>query len=565
MKVHSVFLILLVLAASVALAGCTGPAAAPAETAPEAAQHAGTAAMQALAQEIAASVNAGLAGLDAGLYETSQALSATGLSGADAEKAISKNLLKDPWAVSAVTISKDGIVMAAVPPGSAGGVGTDLSGMAPVITANGAKAPLVSGVFTAVEGFSAVSQSCPVYSPAGEYLGYVDIVYEPQVFLARQIGNVTPGPEYSVWVAQADGTQLYDIKGEEIGKNILTDPSYSDPVLHETLARIAAEPNGTGTYAYWDSDWNRFVTKEAVWETAGLDGAVWRVVVTKDSGTAAAAAPSVAPAAATDSRVNNLTEFVDNAAAYAAERGREAALAEFNDANGSLSDGDLYVFAYGSDGTVLALPYQQGVHGTDRTGIANPNGVKFIDRMKEIARGGGGYLYYIYANPADDYREEFKLSYVRPVDGTWFVGSGIYLPEIPAQFNLTEKDLLVERVKQARAYALENGPANAIRAFNDRNGTFADGSRYIFAYGYNGTTLAMPFQPEAIGTDRTDFSDTHGVKVAAWEIAVARSGGGFVYVDYLNPDTGEAGIKLCYVTPAGDDWLVGSGIYTSRV
>ena len=75
----------------------------------------------------------------------------------------------------------------------------------------------------------------------------------------------------------------------------------------------------------------------------------------------------------------------------------------------------------------------------------------------------------------------------------------------------------------------------------------------------------MPFQPEAIGTDRTGFSDTYGVKVAAWEIAVAKTGGGFVYVDYINPDTGKAGLKLCYVVPAGDDWFVGSGIYTSRL
>jgi len=79
------------------------------------------------------------------------------------------------------------------------------------------------------------------------------------------------------------------------------------------------------------------------------------------------------------------------------------------------------------------------------------------------------------------------------------------------------------------------------------------------------TTLALPFQPEVIGTNRTDFTDTYGVKVTAWEIAVAKSGGGFVYVDYLNPDTGKPGMKLCYVAPVDDTWLVGSGIYTDRL
>jgi len=64
---------------------------------------------------------------------------------------------------------------------------------------------------------------------------------------------------------------------------------------------------------------------------------------------------------------------------------------------------------------------------------------------------------------------------------------------------------------------------------------------------------------------RIMFTDTWGVKVTTWEIAVAKSGGGFVYVNYLNPDTGKPGMKLCYVEPAGDTWLVGSGIYTDRL
>jgi signal transduction histidine kinase len=306
-----------------------------------------------------------------------------------------------------------------------------------------------------------------------------------------------------------------------------------------------------------------------VWETAGIDGAEWRVVVTKEAGNATAVPTAVAsPGAAgtaTGDRFVNLTKFVDRAATYAQVHGKEAALAEFNDVNGTFIDGDLYVFAYEMNGTVIALPYQKGVLGTDRTGITDSNGVKFVDRFKEIAREGGGSVYYIYPNPEESYREEFKISYVKPVDSTWLVGSGIYLPGLPANFNTTEKDQLVTRVKQARQYALENGAAKAIRNFNDLNGTFADGSRYIFAYGFNGTTLALPFQPDLIGTDRTNFTDTYGVRIAAWEIAVAKSGGGFVYVNYLNPDTGEAEMKLCYVEPVGDTWLVGSGIYTDRL
>ena len=274
--------------------------------------------------------------------------------------------------------------------------------------------------------------------------------------------------------------------------------------------------------------------------------------------------PPMTPAAtgaAADTRYANLTGFVQEAAAYARAHGKEAALKEFNNPNGSFIRGDLYVFAYGMNGTVIALPYQPELLGTDRTGLTDPNGVKFIDRMIQLAREGGGSLYYIYPNPADSYREEFKYSSVMPVDSDWFVGSGVYLPGIPAGFNATERDGLVLRVNQAIAYAKAQGKSRAVAGFNDRNGTFADGARYIFAYGYDGTTLALPFQPELIGTNRLDFTDTYGVKIIAWEIEAAQRGGGFVYVDYFNPDTGAPGLKLCYVAPADDDWLAGSGIY----
>lgn len=290
---------------------------------------------------------------------------------------------------------------------------------------------------------------------------------------------------------------------------------------------------------------------------------------TQNSGMITSGTPAITPvmvgsAQTTDTRYVNLTSFVDRAEAYAKKNGKDASLQEFNNANGTFIEGDLYVFSYGMDGTTLAWPYRPDLLGTNRAGVSDINGVNHIRRMNEVAGDGGGYVYYVTTNPANNNREELKLSYVRPIDKTWLVGSGIYLSEVPALFNTTERDQLVERVKQACQYAHANGVVKAVRDFNDRNGTFADGSRYIFAYAYNGTTLAMPFQPETIGKNRMNFTDTHGVKITAWEIAAAKSGGGFVYVDYYNPDTGKPGMKLCYVTPVDDTWLVGSGIYTDR-
>ena len=556
MKTYPIAVLILVLAASVAVAACTSRAG-----------DRETAMMDTVAQQLTASINAGLGDLKAGNQNNSRALSTAGLSGQKAEDILAKNLLRYPWAISSLVISRDGIIMTAVPNNYAGMVGTNLSWQPEFQKMNAARGPTVSGVFRMVEGFTGISQSYPVFSSSGEYLGYTDITYAPDVFLGRYIEGVTSQTAYDVWVAQTDGTVIYDTHKEEIGTNLFSDPAYADPALQEIFTRIVKEPAGSGKYTFHDRNWNRNVTKTAVWDTAGIDGSEWRVVVTRaesDGEVKTTGTPTPA-GEATGARYANLTRFVKGAAAYAKEHGKEAALREFNNPNGTFIKGDLYVFAYDMNGTTIALPYQQGLLGTDRTGISDSNGVKFIDRLIEVARDGGGSLYYIYPNPEDNYREEFKLSYVMPVDNEWFVGSGVYLPAMPAGFNITERDELVERVQQARGYAQVQGANKAIFDFNDRKGVFANGSRYIFAYGYNGTTLALPFQPEVIGSNRLNFSDTYGVKIIAWEISAAKRGGGFVYADYLNPDTGAVGLKICYVAPVDDKWLVGSGIYTERM
>jgi hypothetical protein len=556
MKAFPCIVILGILAISLALAGCTSTVNDPK-----------TAEMKLVAGNLTASINAGLGDLRTGVRNNSLALSTAGLSGKNTEEILARNLQNYPFALSSIIISKDGIITTAVPGNYAGIVGRNISWQPQVRQANSERGPIVSGVFRMEEGFTGISQSYPVFSPTGDYLGYTDITYTPEAFIERYTRSTAGGKAYDFWVVQTDGTVIYDTHKEEIGTNLFTDPAYADPALQETFARIVKEPSGSGQYTFHDDNWIGNITKTAVWDTAGVDGATWRVVVTsagQEAGVKTTGMPAT-PEEATDTRYTNLTRFVRNASAFAKEYGKQAALVEFNNPNGSFIDGDLYVFAYDMNGTTLALPYQQGLLGTDRSGISDPNGVEFINGMIDIARDGGGSIYYIYQNPIDNYREEFKISSVMPVDSGWFVGSGIYLPGLAAGFNATERDRLVEWVKQARAYAQAQGAGKAIADFNNRNGTFAEGGRYIFAYAYNGTTLALPFQPEVIGTNRMNFSDPYGVKIIAREIDTAKRGGGFVYVDYLNPDTGAVGMKLCYVAPVDDEWLVGSGIYTEGV
>ncbi len=273
MKAFPVALILFIMAASVLFAACTSP---------EPPTDPGINEMEAVAGQITMSIDAGLGDIRAGNQNTSRALSTTGPSGRNAEVVLSENLLHYPWALSSVVISPQGIILTAVPETYAGIVGANVSGHLHFQRANTARVPMVSGVFRMAEGFDGIAQSYPVFSSSGEYLGYTDITYEPYVFLGSHIGKATRGTDYDVWVVQTDGTVIYDTSKEEIGKNVVSDPIYADPALQEILARIVKETSGMGTYTIWDRDGDRNITRTAVWDTAGIDGAEWRVVVTSE-------------------------------------------------------------------------------------------------------------------------------------------------------------------------------------------------------------------------------------------------------------------------------------------
>jgi polar amino acid transport system substrate-binding protein len=123
---------------------------------------------------------------------------------------------------------------------------------------------------------------------------------------------------------------------------------------------------------------------------------------------------------------DELVAFVDEALKFAQENGKEKALQAFNDPEGNFTRDGLYIFAYDNGGQNLALSHQPEMVGTNRIDAQDPNGVYFIQQIIDVARNGDGFTYYVYPDPSNNMTQELKLSYVKDVDGTWFLGSGIY-------------------------------------------------------------------------------------------------------------------------------------------
>jgi cytochrome c len=117
-----------------------------------------------------------------------------------------------------------------------------------------------------------------------------------------------------------------------------------------------------------------------------------------------------------------LVAFVESAVAYEKAHGREKALAEFNNKNGSFIQGELYIYAYAFNGTTLAHPVNPESIGKLREGA---NGV-FVKEMGAVIKNGSGYYRFVYINPLHNNTLESKLGYGAPIDGDWWLGSGVY-------------------------------------------------------------------------------------------------------------------------------------------
>ncbi len=266
--------------------------------------------------------------------------------------------------------------------------------------------------------------------------------------------------------------------------------------------------------------------------------------------------PAASPAQSYPSTALEIKEYVDQAAAWAQENGKEKAIAEFNNATGPFVTGDVYVYALDYQGTALALPFQPAMVGSNFLPLKDASGKLYTEIEIQLAKAGGGYILYRYPYPAGDQQSTLKISYVRPVDDTYWIGAGVYTSEE----RLVDMDLL-ELVDDAKVYAQTHGRERAVAEFNNLNGSFVKGDLYIFSYDYNGTVLSWPYTPDQIGANRLNVTDPVGNHHVRDFLTIAKNGGGITDYYSVNPFTNRTDLKISYVTDIDGTWMIGAGNY----
>lgn len=290
--------------------------------------------------------------------------------------------------------------------------------------------------------------------------------------------------------------------------------------------------------------------------------------------------PSSALGPATRSyTVAGLTTFVKEAVAYAKENGKEKALAAFGDKNGPFANGELTIIAADYNGTMLASSLSPET-AKDRINLINyhdPDGVTTIREMRDLSLQGGGFSYTVAAVTKD--KKTYyapKIDYAEPVDDTYWIFSGIIVPEYEqlrdgnltgiAVRNRTRTDLY-DLVDRATTYAKTHGKEKTLVVINDPEGQFVQGDLFVWAENIDGTVLADPYWKEGIGKNYLDHTDPCGAKTTVVSINAIKSGTGFTHTMF--PDTSKNSTapvpKLVYMKPVDDTWWIGGGIYGVQV
>lgn len=211
--------------------------------------------------------------LDANTSSAASALARTGLSGRDAEDVLLSLSRSGNYTSDAVTFDPNGVVVAVMPEDYQFAIGANIHGASNIRAAlNGT--PGMSPRINLVEGFRGVALAHPVMNASG-VAGGVSVVFRPERMLAPAALKALGNGSHALSAVQTDGTIIFDTDLGLIGRSMLNATQYGSATDLAELARtIVSTPSGIRQYRV-----NETTSRTIAWQTVGLHGTEWRLVV----------------------------------------------------------------------------------------------------------------------------------------------------------------------------------------------------------------------------------------------------------------------------------------------
>ncbi|HRU05118.1 MAG TPA: cache domain-containing protein [Candidatus Brocadiia bacterium] len=231
----------------------------------------------------AAEIQATLSQMDEGAKKAALRMGVTGITGDEARRVLKELHKACPMAVDVVTADAEGRVTMVEPATAAKIQGADISSQPHFAALRKTRQPMLSMAFRSVEGPQAVALQYPVFATRGDFIGVVSVLFRPQAIIGPAVSEMLEALPVDVWAVQSDGVLLFDPDTEEIGRNILKDKVYAQiPGLVSATKKIVASRSGFEEYDYVGRGIRGSARIRASWQTVGVLGAEWRLVVTRN-------------------------------------------------------------------------------------------------------------------------------------------------------------------------------------------------------------------------------------------------------------------------------------------
>ncbi|MDO5846199.1 MAG: hypothetical protein Q4Q04_04665 [Methanocorpusculum sp.] len=384
----------------------------------------------------------------------------------------------------------------------------------------------------------------------GKTAGAVFAFFDPVTFVSDAAVSIGGLNGSAAVLADTEGTIFYSAFAGAIGRNYSDYAKTWDNVT--VLPRIlGAETGISEVYSGLTAGISAaHVKKQAAWTTDTAFGRTFRIaVITEEK------APAL-----TQADIPNRTE-VDTALkalyTYALYNSKEQTLAELNKPDGKFSHDDFTLYAFDTDGTLLASGDRTGQIGHSFANWRSAYGVRAVALMADIAATNGGGWYTFAAAVTDDPAEQTAYraaAGVMPVSADWFVCSIIPAGTETIPVAIETRNELLETVQTALKMYLEKGAA-ALPEYTDRRGTPLEGNdRNIMVFHRNGTILVFSAHPAIAGTNASFMTNpTTGISYMPMLTELADRGGGYTSITIYSGETKQNNVSVAYLEPLDAD------------
>lgn len=220
----------------------------------------------------------------------------------------------------------------------------------------------------------------------------------------------------------------------------------------------------------------------------------------------------------------------------------------------NFSNGELYLFAYDTDGVCLAIGEHRNLLWQNLYDHKDSYGTFIVRSIIEKAKKGGGWIVYEWKNAT-------KLSYIMPVKKngkTYAVGCGFY-PH-------SKRDAVVNLVNGAVSFfnegKSEGDPIDqAFSRFNYALGSFVFGDLYLFALGFDGNIMAQGDRPGLIGQNVLEYKDENGKFLNKEIINKLKKSDNGIWVEYVSKRASKKTYARKVTDAAGKNYFIACGYY----